>query len=78
MSARNGQSLWFRAKVCEETAEELSQEWGVERDGPFLMCTPTGLFNLRNTGATLFLADGGAVLVRPGEKMLMFQEHVEK
>ncbi|GAA1091313.1 hypothetical protein [Nocardiopsis metallicus] len=76
MNSTNG-NLWFRAEVSEEVAERLSETWGVERDGRYLMCTASGLFNLKAElrGSSLFVGDGGAVLSRPGHKMIMFQEN---
>lgn len=75
MNTTNG-NLWFRAEVSQEVAERLSETWGVEREGNHLMCTASGLFNLKaeSKGATLFFADGGAVLVIPGRKMMVFQQ----
>lgn len=68
-------TLVFRSEVSFEVGAELSQVDGVELDGNHLTCSPTGLFNLKSRGSTLFIADGGAVLVQPGRKMLMFQEN---
>lgn len=65
----------FRARVCPEVGGELAELDGVELEGAYLTCTSAGLFNLRSQGGTLFLADGGAVLVKPGRKMLLFQEY---
>lgn len=64
----------FRARVRAEVGAELAEVDGVQWEGERLTCSPAGLFNLKVRGGTLFIADGGAVLVRPGSMMLLFKE----
>ncbi|WP_150253691.1 hypothetical protein [Nocardiopsis deserti] len=61
----------FLAGVSPEVAESLSTTPGVGRVTPRqILCSAVGLLNLRRTGGTVFFVRGGAVLTRPGMRMV--------
>ncbi|WP_435105727.1 hypothetical protein [Nocardiopsis synnemataformans] len=65
----------FLAEVSPEVAASLSTTPGVERVTPRqILCSAVGLLNLRKAGGTVFFARGGAVLTRPGMRMVTFTE----
>lgn len=64
----------YLAEVSPEVADTLAESEGVERvTHRQVLCSAVGLLNLKKRG-TLFFANGGAVLVRPGQKMITFSE----
>lgn len=66
--------LCYLAEVPPEVADVLAETEGVERvTHRQVLCSALGLLNLKKRG-TLFFANGGAVLIRPGQKMITFSE----
>lgn len=64
----------YLAEVPPEVADALSETEGIERvTYRKVLCSAVGLLNLKERG-TLFFANGGAVLTRPGQKVITFAE----
>ncbi|OOC53178.1 MULTISPECIES: hypothetical protein [Nocardiopsis] len=65
----------FLAEVGPEAADSLAATAGVEKVAPRrILCSAVGLLNLRRPGGTVFFARGGAVLTRPGQRVVTFSE----